>query len=74
MNSLDVLWHFGVTVSAPSGGRKGGAVISAGADMGVNLIDCFLIINTQESPDVGQRDGIQVKEHRRPRWFCCGRR
>lgn len=34
-----------------------GGVISAGTQMGVNLIDCCLITNTQESPDVGQRDG-----------------
>lgn len=35
----------------------GGAVVSAGTDMGVNLIDWFLITNAQRSPDVGQIDG-----------------
>lgn len=38
----------------------GGAAISAGTRVGVNLIGWFLITNTQEAPDVGQR-GIGSK-------------
>lgn len=50
----------GISASV-SGGRKGGAVNSAGTDTGVNLIERFLITNAQESPDVGQRDGRSKK-------------
>lgn len=68
MNSLDVLWHFGVNLSERSEGSKGEVVISAGTDTGVNLIDWFLTTNTQESTRRGS-ERRQVTEHRCPRWF-----